>query len=352
VGLPASPTGTVTFLFTDIEGSTQRWERFPEAMREAIRRHDALLRAAIEAHGGYVFKTVGDAFCAAFAAPADAVRAAFDVQRELQAADFSAVDGIRVRAAIHAGSADERDGDYFGPVVNRVARLLAIGHGGQVLLSQLAADLLADAMPESLGVRDLGYHSLKSLSRPEHVFQLTAADLPDDFPELTSQHFRRSNLPSPASSLIGRDNDVARVRELLATERLVTLTGPGGVGKTRLALCAASEAAAQFGDGTWFVDLAVVQEDAFVAGAFAAALNVPQSADRPVLESLKAVLGTFDALLVVDNCEHLLEEVARVVGALLESCPSIRILATSRESLRVNGEHTLVVAPLALPLDD
>ncbi|HEY6449143.1 MAG TPA: adenylate/guanylate cyclase domain-containing protein, partial [Candidatus Cybelea sp.] len=178
----ARPTGTVTFLFSDIEGSTQRWDRDRAAMQDAVRRHDALMQTAIAAHDGFVFKTIGDAFCAAFARPEEAVAAILDAQRALGAEDFSEIDGLRVRAAIHTGTADERDGDYFGPALNRVARLLAIGHGGQVLVSGVTTDLVQEELPPESSLRDLGQHRLKDLARPEQVYQLIASDLATDFP--------------------------------------------------------------------------------------------------------------------------------------------------------------------------
>ena len=188
------PSGTVTFAFTDIEGSTQRWDRNRTAMQNAVRRHDAILRAAIAEHGGYVFKTVGDAFCATFARPENAVAAMLDAQRALAAEDFSALDGLRIRAAIHTGTADERDGDYFGPAVNRVARLLAIGHGGQVLVSGVTADIAQGSLPPQASLRNLGEHRLRDLARPEQVYQLLAPGIEGNFPSLRSLNELPNNL--------------------------------------------------------------------------------------------------------------------------------------------------------------
>jgi len=254
------PTGTVTFLFSDIEGSTQRWERYREAMATALQRHDKLMQDAIEARGGYAFKTIGDAFCVAFTLASDAMAAALAAQRALAAEDFSAVDGLRVRMAAHTGHADERDGDYFGPAVNRVARLLAIGHGGQVLVSGTTTDLVQDEMPPQSSLRDLGEHRLKDLARPERVYQLLADDLPSDFPSLRSLEVLRGNLPVQLTSFIGRESQVADIRDLLAIGRLVTLVGAGGVGKTRTVLQVGAELAADYSDGTWFIDLAPITD--------------------------------------------------------------------------------------------
>ena len=242
-GPPASarPTGTVTFLFSDIEGSTVRWERDRKAMAAALARHDALLRRAMQARGAYVFKTIGDAFCAAFATPLDAVAAALDAQRALAREDFSAVEGLRVRMALHAGSADERDGDYFGPTVNRVARLLAVGHGGQMLLSGACAELIQTELPPACGLRDLGEHRLKDLAQPERIHQLLAPDLIADFPPLRSLEHLSNNLPAQVSSFVGREAEIAEVTALIEQHRLVTLVGSGGVGKTRLSLHVAAD---------------------------------------------------------------------------------------------------------------
>jgi class 3 adenylate cyclase len=225
------PTGTVTFAFTDIEGSTARWERDRAAMQDAVRRHDALMRAAIAAHDGVVFKTIGDAFCAAFARPEDAVGAMLDAQRALAAEDFSAVDGLRVRAAIHTGTTDERDGDYFGPAVNRVARLLAIGHGSQVLVSGVTADLVQGDLPSQASLRDLGEHRLRDLARPEYVYQLVAPDLAAEFPALRSLDVLPNNLPRMLTSFVGREAEIAEIAALIDTNPLVTLVGSGGVGR-------------------------------------------------------------------------------------------------------------------------
>jgi len=229
----ALPTGTVTFLFTDIEGSTQRWEAKRDAMKAAVARHDALLRGAIETAGGYIFKTIGDAFCAAFRTAPEAIRAALDVQRTLVKEDFSAVDELRVRAALHTGYADERDGDYFGPTVNRVARLLSIGHGGQMLLSGPTADLAQGELPPQTSLRDLGAHRLKDLAHPEHVFQIVAADMPAEFPPLRSLDSLPNNLPLQVTSFVGRETDLDEVKRLVGLSLLITLVGADNVNFNR-----------------------------------------------------------------------------------------------------------------------
>jgi class 3 adenylate cyclase len=226
------PTGTVTFLFTDIEGSTERWERHRDAMRAAVRRHEEIMEAAIAAHDGYVFKTVGDAFCATFRTAPDAIGAALDAQRALNKEDFSSVDGLKVRMAAHTGLSYERSGDYFGPTVNRVARLLSIGYGGQVLVSGTSSDLAQGELPPRITFRDLGAQRLKDLAQPEQVFQLVAPDLPQDFPPLRSLDALPNNLPLQITSFVGRDEEIAAILKRLEQTRLLTLVGAGGVGKT------------------------------------------------------------------------------------------------------------------------
>ena len=276
------PTGTVTFLFTDIEGSTSRWEQHRAAMQAALARHDALLREAIDAHGGVVFKTVGDAFYATFPAAPAALEAALAAQRALQSEGWDATLGqVPVRMALHTGTAEVRDGDYFGPPLNRVARLLAAGHGGQVLLSTVTHELVRDQLPPDTALRDLGEHHLKDLSRPEHIFQLAAPDLPSDFPPLRTLDRCPNNLPLQRSPLIGREREVAAVVEIFrrADVGLVTLTGPGGTGKTRLSLQVAAELLDEFPDGVWLVELAPLTDPVLVPSTIATVLGVKEAAD-------------------------------------------------------------------------
>jgi len=245
------PTGTVTFLFTDIKGSTKLWERSPQAMQRALARHDQILREAVEECGGYVFKTVGDAFCCAFATAPDALEALLFAQRALLSKEgWSEETGpLLVRMALHAGAAEERDGDYFGPPVNRVARLLSVAHGGQVLLSLTTQELVRDHLPAGANLMDLGEHRLKDLFRPERVFQLVAPGLPTEFPPLRTLEGRPNNLPIQPNPLVGREREVSEIVDRLRSDgaRLLTLTGPGGTGKTRLAL----QAAAEGSDTSW-----------------------------------------------------------------------------------------------------
>ena len=344
------PTGTVTFLFTDIEGSTARWEHQTEAMQAALARHDALLRAAILEHGGYVVKTMGDAFHAAFSRAPDALAAAVGAQRRLSAEPWDEIGGLRVRMALHTGAAEERDGDYYGPPLNRAARLMSAGHGGQILLSQTTYDLVRDTPPAGTDLLDLGEHRLKDLIHPERIFQIVAPDLPSEFPSLQTLERRPHNLPVHPTALLGRDDDVSRVRARLLRDdvHLLTLTGPGGTGKTRLGLQVAAELIDRFTDGVSFVALAPIADPDLVAATIAQTLDVRVDARRPVIESLKEYLAGKQMLLLLDNFEQVLPA-ASVVSDLLSVAPRLKILVTSRAALQVRGEHEEPVPPLALP---
>ncbi len=340
------PSGNVAFLFTDIEGSTQRWDHDRAAMQDALRRHDAIVRAAIESHGGSVFKTIGDAFCAAFPSVERAVAAAASAQRELGAQDWDAVDGLRVRMAVHSGDADERDGDYFGPAVNRVARLLSAGHGGQVLVSGVAADEAAPHLAPDTGLRSLGMLPLRGFRQAERVYQLTAPGMRSAFKPLRALETPPNNLPRQPTSFVGRQPDVSNVEALLRANSLVTIAGTGGVGKTRLAVEAASDMLEDTRDGAWFVDLAPLSDPALVASAMLSALGADQTSDAPAIDVLLGYLKERELLLVLDNCEHLVAEVSRIASAILASCPHVTILATSREPLNVAGERVLRLSSL------
>jgi len=347
----ARPTGTITFLFSDIEGSTQHWEKQRATMPDALRKHDELIRSAVEAQGGYVFKTVGDEFCAAFWRASDATAAALDAQRALAREDWSAIGGLAVRMALHSGATHERDGDYFGPVVNRVARLLAVANGGQVLISGSTALLLREIMPERTELRDLGEHRLKDLIEPEHVWQLIAPDLCETFPPLRSLRSLPNNLPRQLTPLVGREDVLAEIEPFVREHPLVTLVGTGGVGKTRVALQVGANLLDGSGDGVWFVELAPLTDSELVAGTIAAALGVREQQQRSILETLLHYLKPLRLLLVLDNCEHVIQEAAKVAAAILQGAPDVRILATSREPLRITGEHAFRMPSLAVPIE-
>src|SRR5437660_749807 len=347
--LSVLPTGEVTFLFSDIEGSTQRWELHAEAMKAAVARHEQVVNAAIARHGGYVFKLLGDAFCAAFHSAPDAIAAAIDAQRALAAEDFSAVDGLRVRLGLHTGRAEERNADYFGPTVNRVARLTSIGHGGQVLVSGSVADIVRDILPSGATLIDLGPRRLKDLTQPEQVWQLAIAGLPREFPPLNSLDARGNNLPVQLTSLLGRAQDLEKVEALVGVHRLLTLSGAGGVGKTRLALQAGADLIDRYADGVWFADLAPISDPELVASVIAKVLGMAQVEGRRVDESLPQWLKRKKLLLILDNCEHLLETVASIADAILCQCPGVRMLTTSRQALGISGEAVYRLPSLAMP---
>jgi len=339
----------VTFLFTDIERSSVLWEMHPQAMGRALAQHDALLRVVLAEHRGQVFKTMGDAFCVAFEDALDAVQAAVAAQRQLAIAVWEETGPLRVRMALHTGEVERRDGDYFGPTLNRVARVLSTGHGGQTLLSSTTAALVRSILPADIALRDLGERRLKDLNRPERIFQFVVLDLPADFPPLRSLEVLPNNLPAQVTSFVGRAREMAEVKRLLGTTRLLTLTGPGGTGKTRLSLQVAAEVLEGFPHGVWLVELATVTDPEWVPEAVAAALEIRMEAERTALETLIDALRARHLLLVLDNCEHLIEASARLATTLLQRCREVRILASSREALNIPGETLWNVPALALP---
>ena len=345
----ASPPPVSTFLITDIEGSTRLWEDRAAAMATALARHDGLLRAAVEGRAGTIIKTTGDGVLAVFDDPAAAVAAALDGQRALRDAAWGETGALRVRMAIHSGTAEIRDGDYFGQALNRSARILAIGHGGQVLLSAMTAVLVGDRLGDEVVLRDLGTHRLRDLDRPEQVFQVAARDLPGDFPPLRSLSTRRSNLPVQLTSFVGRERDLADLRALVERHRLVTLIGTGGTGKTRLMLEVANGIADGFADGTWLAELAPLRDPAQVASEVARALGAPEVPGQPALETVEAFLAGKELLLLLDNAEHLVDTVATLTERLLATAPRLRILTTSREALAVSGEAVLHLQSLSCP---
>jgi predicted ATPase/class 3 adenylate cyclase len=352
VGVAELPSGTVTFLFTDVEGSTRLWEDHPDVMHDALARHDEIVRDAIESHGGHVVKTTGDGFHAAFATARDAVDAALSAQQALGGEPPVQGVTVKVRMGVHTGEARVRDGDYYGSALNRAARLMAVGHGGQIVCSQATADLAREALAEGIALVDLGEHRLRDLSQPERVFQVNAPGLMGTFAPLRTLDAFPGNLPMQMSSFVGRERELARVVKALDDARVVTLTGVGGVGKTRLALQVAADVLPRFREGAWLVELAPVRDPDGVVEAFAAVFGVSARADQSVEESLVEFLRTKQLLLVVDNCEHLLEAVADLVETVERSCAGVVVLATSREGLALDGEQNLTVPSLAAPAVD
>ena len=344
------PSGTVTFLFTDLEGSTRLWEEQPESMTAALARHDAILRAAIASHHGRVVKATGDGFHGVFARPDDALRAAVEAQRAL-ASEASSVQ-LLVRMGVHTGAGEERDGDYYGTAVNRAARLMAVAHGGQVLTTRAVQELVGDELGDSVELVGLGDHRLRDLAQPVEVFQVMSPGLVRDFPALQSLDAVPGNLPVQHSSFVGREREVTELARLVREARMVTLTGVGGVGKTRLACQVAAEVSPAFRDGAWLVELAQIRDPKVVVDAVAAVFGVTPRLGMDLLDTLTTYLRPKDVLVVLDNCEHLLGAVVELVRALEDRCPGLVVLSTSREGLGIAGERIVAVQSLGLPRSD
>ncbi len=348
--MPREPSGTITFLFTDIEGSTRLWESQTGAMQRSLARHDQVVRKAIESHFGYVFKTVGDAFCAAFATAMDGLEASLDAQRALAAEPWEVEGGIRVRMALHTGTAEEREGDYFGQTLNRVARLLGVGYGGQILVSLVTEELLRDDLPDEVSLRNVGEHRLKDLMRPENVFQVYHPELRPEFPSLKSLDAHPNNLPLQPTPFIGREKELAAVQGFLTEDavRILTLTGPGGTGKTRLSLQAAADLSERFEDGIYFVDLSAIDTAPYVIPAITRTLGIRESGGRQHIDLLRDFTGHKRMLLILDNFEQIAGG-ASCALQLLSACPSTKLVVTGREALHLRGEQVYPVPPLSVP---
>jgi predicted ATPase/class 3 adenylate cyclase len=342
--------GTLTFLFTDLEGSTRLWERFPQPMKRALERHDSILLNAVTGGGGQVVKMTGDGLMAVFGSAAEAVRACLAAQRGLVEEPWPETGVLRVRMGLHSGEAQQRGNDYFGPAVIRSARIMAVGHGGQVLLSAASAALVADQLPDGAALVDLGAHRLKDLGRPEELFQLVHPALPQDFPPLAAPDRRPNNLPTQTTTFIGRELELREIRAHIEREsvRLLTLTGPGGTGKTRLALRVAADEIDRFDDGVFFIDLSAFRDAQAVMAGIARTIGLTETADQSLLDELKRQLHDQHVLLVLDNFEQVMEAAPTAVE-LLSDCPGLKLLVTSREALHVRGEQLYAVPPLSLP---
>ncbi|HUG33889.1 MAG TPA: adenylate/guanylate cyclase domain-containing protein, partial [Anaerolineales bacterium] len=344
------PSGTVTFLFTDIEGSTKLAQAYPDTWESLRGRHHAILQSAMAAHNGYVFQIIGDAFCAAFHTAGDALRAAVQSQMGLAAENWSDAP-IKVRMGIHTGKAEiQENGEYHGFLtMSRIQRLMSAAHGGQVLLSLATEELVRDELPEDVSLRDIGEKRLKDLTRSEHIYQLVISNLPADFPPLKTLDAYRHNLPAQLTSFIGREKEMAEIKQAIHEHRLVTLTGSGGTGKTRLSLQVAAELIDQFRDGVWFMELAPLTNPDLIPQTVLSAFGVREQQGRTATQILTDYVREKNLLLVMDNCEHLIKACAVLADAMLNTAPAITILATGREALGVKGEVTWHVPSLSLP---
>jgi predicted ATPase/class 3 adenylate cyclase len=342
-------TGTMTFLFADIEGSTRLWEEAPERMRPAQALHDAIARDGVRRHRGDVVKTTGDGMLAVFGDPLDAIAATLDLQQALADPEATAGVTLRVRCGLHAGVDERRDNDFFGRAVNRAARIMSAAHGGQVLVSEAVAALVRDRLPEGVALRDLGQVRLRDLARPEQIFQVLHPALRESFPALRALEATPNNLPQQATRFIWREKELAELNRLLASSRLLTLTGTGGCGKTRLSLQAAAESLERYPDGAWLVELAPLSDPGLLPQTVATVLCLKEEPAKPVRQTLVEYLKDKRLLLLLDNCEHLLDGCAKLADTLLRQCPRVTILASSREALGIDGEQAYRVPSLSLP---
>ena len=344
------PSGTVTFLFTDIEGSTRLAQQYRDKWETLRERHHAILHSAIEAYNGYVFQIIGDAFCTAFHTAGDALRAAAKSQVDLYSENWGDAP-IKVRIGIHTGKAEiQENGEYHGYLaMSCIQRLMSAGHGGQVLISAATQELLLEDLPEDVSLRDMGERRLKDLIRPEHIYQLVSANLPVEFPPLKTLDAYRHNLPVQLTSFIGREKEMSEIKESILAHRLITLIGSGGTGKTRLSLQVAADLLDQFPDGVWFVELASITDPDLIRQTILSALGIPEQPGLTVLQLLMDYLREKKLLLMLDNCEHLIEASAKLIDTLLTSSPALQIMATSREALGVGGEMIWHVPSLSLP---
>jgi len=346
-------TQTLTFLLTDIEGSTVLLQRLGEAYAQVLADHHQLIRAGLAAHGGEEIDTQGDAFLAVFTSPSACAAAAIEMQRAFLSHPWPAGQAVRVRMGIHSGEAAETAAGLVGLGLHRAARIAAVAHGGQIVVSAATAALLRDSLPDGASLKDLGLHRLKDLGRPEQLFQLEAEGLPTAFPPLRSPDNPKllNNLPAQVSSFIGRDAELAEVHRLVSTFRLVTLTGAGGVGKSRLGLQAAAGLLDGSADGVWFSDLAPLQDPALVVVTVAGVLGIHENRGVPLADTIVEAIGRRSLLVLLDNCEHVIGACAKLADALLRNCPNVRLLATSREPLGIDGEHVHRVPSMTTPAD-
>ena len=336
------PTGTVTFLFTDIEGSTKLWEQHPEAMKAALAKHNSILREAIESNHGHIIKTTGDGVFAVFTTAFDGVNASITSQHDLNSSFIIHAErsscALKVRMGLHTAEAEQRDGDYYGSSLNRAAQIMSVGHGEQILLSETTAQVVREHLPTDTILLDLGEHHLKGLLRPENIFQLVAPDLQKDFPPLNSIPTARHNLPTQLTSFVGREKEIAEIKASLNISRLVTLTGSGGTGKTRLSIEVGMQLLPNFSNGVWMIELAPLSDKSQIIPALAQTFGLQELPFNPLKNLVMDYLRDKKLLLILDNCEHLIIACAKLADALLHQCAELKILASSREALGIAGE--------------
>ncbi|MEO8185936.1 MAG: tetratricopeptide repeat protein [Burkholderiaceae bacterium] len=339
----------VTFLFTDIEGSTRLWEQQPERMPLVMARHDAISRSVVERNRGTIVKMTGDGVHAAFDRPLDALIATLDIQQQLSTAETAGGLPLPLRCGLHAGIDERRDGDFYGRSVNRAARIMCTAHGGQMLMSRAVAEQVDGMLPNGASLRDLGVVRLRDLSTPEHIFQLLHPQLRADFPALRSLEGTPNNLTQQLNSFIGRERELAEIREMLESNRLVTLLGMGGIGKSRLSTQLAADVLDDFPDGVWFVELAALSDPNSVPQAVASVVGVKEEVGRPVIEALTKYVRELQLLIILDNCEQVVHGCADLAKRLLQAGPKVKILTSSRDYLQVAGETTYHLSTLSVP---
>jgi Predicted ATPase len=349
------PTGTVTFLFTDIEGSTKLAQEHPDEMPFLLARHNEILNESIAAHHGFTFRIVGDSFSASFHTASDALNAALDAQRKLQNESWSPAP-IKVRIGINTGTAQLKDDPhgqgafYEGyATLALTQRIMSVGHGGQILLSQSTYDLAKSKLDGKTELRDMGERRLKDIAKPEHLYQVVAADLLSDFPSITTLETSNHNLPLQLTSFIGRERELTEARKLLSSTRLLTFTGPGGTGKSRISLQVAAEQLSEFKDGVWLTELAPLIDPTYIISTIASTFNLREIQAVPLIDTVTDYLRGKKILLILDNCEHLIQACARIANQLLHNCPNLKIISSSREALGIDGETVYRVPSLSLP---
>jgi len=345
------PSGTVTFLFTDIESSTKLWEEHPEAMKAALAKHDAILKKAIESNHGHIIKTTGDGVHAVFTTALDGINASINAQRELQTSGFLKNSGVSLpaRMGLHTGEAELRDNDYYGSTLNRAVRIMSAGHGGQILITDVTAQVVREHLPADVTLLDLGEHHLKGLLRAEKIHQVNTPDLQIEFPPLNSIPTATNNLPAQLTSFIGREREMLEATKRLENARLLTLIGPGGTGKTRLSIQLGTDMLPRFADGVWFIELAPLADPGLILQTIASVLSVRSQTGMPLVNIVLDYLRAKNLLLILDNCEHLVEASAQLADEFLHHAPNIKIIASSREALGISGETIYSVPSLSLP---